>query len=318
MGWEDVLAAAQAGPLDLAALHGVVDGLWPGARVVAAEPLLGGLGSVLHRLDLDGAPVDAVVLRQLLEEFGDDADTARREAAVHDAMPRAGVPVPRLWWQDPGGRVLGRPGLLLDFAPGSLLVADLADPVAQDAVARVVHDIAAVPPTGLDLLPRLEDLAAAMAWPFPSPDTSDVVDAARLRAAVAADEPAFTFAGRVVHTDLHGGNVLWDGRTVTAVLDWSGVAFGTPSQDEAYLWLDTSLAWGRPVGDAVQAAVDRARPGAAPAADVQRLWRGVALLRGLPSPAPWTAAYRVAGLDVDEATVAERYVELVEAHLAGS
>lgn len=310
-----VLAEAQAAPLPLDPLGGIVDDLWPGARLRSAALLPGGLSSVLHRLEVDGAAVSTLVLRQLIEEFGQDATIARREAQAMAAADTAGVPVPRVWWLDADGATLGRPALLLSFVPGRPVVADLVRAAGRDALARVVHALAATPTVGLDTLPHLNDLEAAMAWPSPSPATSAVVDAAALRGAVRATGAAVSSPRRLVHTDLHGGNVHWDGSEVTGVLDWSGVALGTPWMDEAYLWFDTCLAHGRDVGDALQAAVDRARPDAPPTAAQRRLWRGVALLRGLPDPTAWASAYRATGVAVDDATVVGRFVELVDGYL---
>lgn len=315
MGWRDVLAAAQATPPPRAALDGVVRDIWPGASVGDLALLPGGLGSVLHRVGLTGAPVSSLVLRQLLREFGDDADTVRREAEVHAAAGAAAVPVPQLHWTDPDGEVLGRPALLLDLVPGRPLVADLGDAVARRAMADVVHAIAAVPTDDLRHLPRLADLDAVANRFWPPPDHSDVVDAPGLAAAVQAAAGAFEARDDLLHMDLHAGNVLWDGVTVTGVLDWPGAAVGTALFDEAYLWFDTCLAHGRQVADALQAAVDARRPGRAPTAEELHLWRGLVLQRGLPSPADWTEAYVAMGIDVDEDTVVGRYVRLVEDHL---
>ncbi len=312
-----MLAAAQAVPPARPALDEVVAGVWADARVGEVEPMPGGLGSVLHRVDLDGAPVAAVVLRQLLPEFNDDTVTVRREEAVLRAAAGAGLPVPAVHWTDPDGGVLGRPALLLDLVPGRTIVADLASDAGRRAMATVLHALAAVDGRDVPGLKHLVDLEAVTThfWP---PGSSEVVDVPTLEAAVTAHVDAFDAGTSLVHMDLHGGNVLWDGTDVTGVLDWPGAAVGNPLADEAYLWFDTCLAHGREAGEQLQASVDELRPGRPPTRDERRLWRGVALQRGLPTPRPWAGAYRATGVDIDDDTVEERFVALVEEYLGGS
>lgn len=315
MDWPTVLAAAQAVPPAQPALGALVGELWPGAEVTHVRLLPGGLGSVLHRVDLAGAPAEAVVLRQLLREFGDDADTVRREVEVHAACAAAGVPVPGVHWSDPDGDRFGRPALLLSFVPGQPLVADLVHDAGRRAIAATLHRLASVPVDALRSLPRLDSLEAAVTRFEPPPDSSEVVDATALNAHVASLTESFEPGGALVHLDLHAGNVLWDGTAITGIVDWPGAAVGNPLADEAYLWFDTCLAHGRAVADALQEAVDAARPGAAPSGAARHLWRGVALQRGLPSPAEWTESYRAMAIDIDEDTVTGRFVALVDEYL---
>ena len=197
-----MLAAAQASPPTRAALDGVVGEVWPGSRAERIEPLAGGLGSVLHRIDLVGAPVASVVLRQLLVEFGDDADTVRREAEVHRAGAAAGVAMPVVHWSDPEGSALGRPALLLEHVPGHPILADLATATGQAAMAATLHAVAGVPTQTLAHLPRLATLDDVVTRFWPPPVTSEVVDAAALNAAVDAAVGAFEPGDALLHMDL--------------------------------------------------------------------------------------------------------------------
>ncbi len=315
MDWRAVLAAAQSTSPPAQALADVVAGLWPGARVADVQPIVGGLSSVLHRIDVVGAPVSALVLRQLLPEFGHHGDTVRHEAAAHALAVTAGLPVPAVHWSDGTAAVLGRPALLLDLVPGRPLVGGLVTDAGRVAMAGALQAVAGVRVERDTQLPRLTTLEDVLHRFGPVPTTSEVVDARAVRAAVADAAHAFAPGSSLVHMDLHAGNVLWDGAAVTGILDWPGAGIGNPLADEAYLWLDTFLAHGADVADALQAAVDAARPGAPPPGDEVRLWRGIALLRALPSPDVWAGAYRAMGVDVDDATVVDRFVRLVEDHL---
>ena len=318
MGWvEELLARVRAEPVDRVALTHVVQSLWPDARVADVEPLLGGVGSLLHRVRLADAAIDAVVLRQLLVELGDDAATIRREVAAHTGLAASGLPVPAVHWHDADGDVFGRPAALLTLAPGRPLILELETPEAQRAFAAVLHAIHAVRPARMDGLPTLRTLDEHITRFGPPDVQSDVVDAVALTAAVDDRRDLVIASESVVHCDLHGGNVLWDGEHVTAVLDWPGAAIGAPGFDEAYAWLDTCLAHGRAAGDGLQRAVDDTRAGAPEPPAARALWRLVALQRALPSPSTWTTAYRATGIEIDDATVEQRFVALVEEALAG-
>lgn len=309
-----MLSAAQAAPVPRPALDEVVAAVWPGAAVHEVAPLAGGLSSVLHRVGLSGAPVGAVVLRQLLLEFGAAPVVVHREVAALATAGTGGLPVPDVHWSDPEGATLGRPAMLLDLVPGRPLIAELSGDSGRRAMAGALHVLAGIDGSTTPHLRHLDDLEAVLRH-LPPPERSDVVDVAAIRDAVTAMADAFTPGTSMVHMDLHGGNVLWDGIAVTGVLDWPAAAVGNPLVDEAYLWLDTCLAHGQDVGDALQRTVDELRTGPAPSTAERRLWRGVALERGLPTPRPWAEAYRAMGVEIDDETVEARFVALVDEYL---
>lgn len=313
MTWHETLAAARSERIDRGALDRVVADVLPGAAVTGVTPIAGGLGSLLDRVELAAAPVDAVVLRRLLPEFGATAATVAREAAAHRTAAAGGVPVPGLLWRDDGG-TLGRPALLIDFVPGRPIAGELARPAAVDALAAAVVAIHAVDAGGEGDLPRQEDPAVRLAEEVGAfAATSDLVDVAALGAAVSALLGAFERGDGLLHGDLHGGNVLWDGRVVTGVLDWSEVARGARWHDEAYLVMDTTLAHGADAGERLRHAL-RGRSDLAPhRGEAWALSFGMALLRALPSPAMWLEGYEAGGCnDLTEELLEERYVALVE------
>lgn len=316
--WRAVLERAQREPVDLAQLTAGLRTVWPDVAITSIRVLDGGLGSLLHRVQVTGAPVRTFVLRQLLAELGDDSDTLRRELVAHEQLPRHGIAVPAAHWTDPEGDVLGRPAVALAEVPGRLMTPDLAAATAQRALAATIAGLADVPTAGLSRLPVLRDVDAHADRFGPPATASELVDGERVEAQIDSCRRWFVGRRQLVHCDLHGGNVLWDGTAVTGVLDWPGAAIGVAACDEAYLWLDTCLALGRAAGDALQAAVDTARPGPGPQDGEIALWRAVALRRALPTPGPWAASYRAAGIDVSDVQVEERFVHLVDDHLEGA
>lgn len=314
MDWRAELAAARAVPVDRRSLAQVVADVHPGATVAGVTELSGGLASLLDVVWLDRAPVERIVLRRLLPRFGGDPASLRREVAAHRAARAGGVPAPAVLWADDGG-ALGAPAMLVEFVEGRPIVAELDRTAAVTALVAGmdgVHAIRCREPAGL---PVLADLAAHREQ-FGGPvTTSPVVDAAALLAAVDTLAGAFRAEQRLVHGDLHGGNVLWDGQQVTGVLDWPGAGWGVRLHDDAYAVMDTTLAHGPDAGERLRAEM-RVRHGAAAVGDDEwALWFGLALERALPTPAEWEDAFASAGCAVTGDLLEERFVAAVAGFL---
>ncbi len=311
MSWRDDLAAARAAPIDLHVVERVVATVRPGAVVVGVTPITGGLSSLLDEVRIEAPIPETLVLRRTLPEFGHGRAEAATEVSAHAAATAAGLPVPPVLWWD-GGEAFDRPALLMAHVPGRPIVGDLPTPAAAAAFAAAIGAVHAVRPGATTDLPLLTDVAAHRDRFGGVAHDSEVVDAAALHAAVARLAGAFVADDVLVHADLHGGNVLWDGRSVTGILDWPGAGRGVRWHDEAYAVMDTALAHGEPAGERLRAAL-RDRPDApSPDADTWALWSGVALLRALPTPAEWVDGYRLMGCRLTEDVLDGRFVAMVE------
>lgn len=312
---EDVLLAAQAEPLDLAALANVVSGIFPGATVTGVRPLVGGLGSVMHRVDIENGPVAALVHRGLMPEWGEDADTLANELLTHERLAANGLPAPIVRWSSADGAALQRPSLLMDFIEGMPLAAELHRPEAIQALAASMATLHRMPVSDFGHLRRfttVEEHRDEFGAPYL---TSSVVDADALIAAVTRLEGAPRGSTTVAHGDFHGGNLLWDGSHVTAVLDWTHASIASPWWDEGYAHMDLVLCHGSEVADAFRRSLRDVTTVALPGDDEQALWTGLALLRGLPSPRMWVDAMHATGVDAEADVVEARWVTLVEDYL---
>ncbi len=198
------------------------------ARVVAAEPLTGGVASrmLLVRVE-DGREA---VLRQLVDDpWRRHAEPLlRRERDVHGLLGGTPVPAPDTLAVDVcGDRTDGDPSLLMTRLPGAV---DLVEPDV-DALAAALLAIHAVRPAP-GSWPRPYE-----SWAFPakrvvppwSADDGLYREAfARLEAPAPAYDPVF------LHRDFHPGNVLWcDGR-VSGVVDWVETSTGPADLDVAH------------------------------------------------------------------------------------
>ena len=310
--WQQTLERAQAAPLDPAAVQMVISHVVPQRSVTSISRMQGGLGAVLHLIELDPEPDQpyAFVLRQLMPEWGETSEHLEREATTVDRLDRmTDVPVPSVHWSDPDGAHFGRPAMLMEFVAGRCLVADLDSQSAAGTLAETLADIHDAPAPMEHL--RIHDSIARHAQILGvNGGSSEIIDADRLRSALEASIPDGSIRPTLVHGDFHGGNVLWDGTEVTAVLDWPMATRASRWWDEAYAHMDTWLAHGEASGSAFRTAYQEL-VGDAPDPAHQRFWDLTALVRALPSPGQWLDSYRHGGVTaLTREDLENRYTEM--------
>jgi aminoglycoside phosphotransferase (APT) family kinase protein len=136
---------------------------------------------------------------RLLRRFRDTGADATREAAVLALAARHGVPVPEVY--EAAG-----PDVVLEHVRGpSMLTALLEDPSTVGVHGRMLAE----------LHDRLDRVAAPADWYLP----------------VRGERP-----GRLVHGDLHPGNVVLSSAG-PVLIDWTNAATGHPACDTATTWL---------------------------------------------------------------------------------
>ena len=150
----------------------VVGALSPGARVISAEPLRGGVSAAVFAVSFappDGAP-ERVVVRQHRSVAGKDGtpgERAAREFAALQALHARGVavPAPRL------------------FIPPATMVIAFVDgtselpPDAAGALAHTLADIHRLPRQGLPALPTFDDPMPSLHEWFPQLHAHPVLQA---------------------------------------------------------------------------------------------------------------------------------------------
>jgi aminoglycoside phosphotransferase (APT) family kinase protein len=164
-------------------------------------------------------------------------DLPQREHTAWDVAHRHGVPVAPTLYR---GSAAGMPGVVIGRVPGatgwapqsSTLVKQLANTLAQLHGATIrADDHVHLPDCTLPaLLARLATWADEVEAAQLRNDLNDV--AARL--AHIEERPA-----SLVHGDCHPGNILVDGETLTAIIDWEEAALGDPRIDVC--WLDHAI-----------------------------------------------------------------------------
>jgi aminoglycoside phosphotransferase (APT) family kinase protein len=220
--------------LDPALLRWAVRAAAPGAEVAEVRGLRDGGSPWLLRLDRGGGR--GVVLR-----VGDDGDRAalRTEVAALELAAAHGLPAPRLL----AAEVVGdRPVVLVEQVPGSSAIPAERPPErlrALGGAAAALHAVALAPGPDLPRRDRPiagEDFAALRRKAAPHPL---LLEAEERVATPPPGEPEV-----FVHGDLWQGNALWDGDTLTGLIDWDCAGAGPPGVDLGSLRCDAAVCFG--------------------------------------------------------------------------
>ena len=130
---------------------------------------------------------------------------------------------------------------------------------------------------------------------------------------VLAELPVPQGSEAFVHGDFWHGNTMWDGDTLTAIIDWDCAGFGHAGLDLGSLRCDAALCWGMEAVDEVVVGYEDAA--GHPAVDIA-YWDLVAGLATPPTMGWFVEAIHGQGReDLDEATLLTRRDQFLEATL---
>ena len=207
----------------------------PGAEVAEVRGLRDGGSPWLLRLDRRGTG-RGVVLR-----VGGDGDQGalRTEVAALRLAAEHGLPAPRLLAAEV---VAGRPVVLVEQVPGSSAIPTRRPAARLRTLGRTAAALHAVALAPGPALPRRDrpiasvDFAALRRHGPPRPLLLEAEE--RVAAPPAGDPEGF------VHGDLWQGNALWDGDTLTGLIDWDCAGAGSPGVDLGSLRCDAAICFG--------------------------------------------------------------------------
>jgi aminoglycoside phosphotransferase (APT) family kinase protein len=221
---------------DAARFAQVVQQIAPGARLLRAWPLQGGVSAQVTALELaqaDGSTRKLVVRRHGPVDLAHNPHIAADEFRLLQIVGAAGVPAPAPYYYDESGAVFPTPYLVVEYVEGAPEFAPADMPGFLQQYAATLARIHQVPGVATDLafLPdhaaRLGALLAAR-----PPQLDDSLDEGRIREALVAAWPlAPRNAPALLHGDYWPGNLLWRAGRLAAVLDWEDARLGDPLAD---------------------------------------------------------------------------------------
>jgi len=203
---------------------------------VAAEDPLWAVPLVLRLFPREGAP-----------------DQARREAAVQAALVEQGFAAPSVRWCEPREEVLGRQFFIMEKLPGRSPMGGV-EPSSfirsipwvlrhmTNELAEIQSALHALDPD--PLVAALGDLPAGVERWLAALDDHAANAAPELRAAAQWLREHQPTPPRVAicHGDLWGGNLLYDGRRLTGVIDWSLATVADPALDVGFTAMALTIA----------------------------------------------------------------------------
>jgi aminoglycoside phosphotransferase (APT) family kinase protein len=234
-----------------AALHWALRSIDRDGRILAVEPLNGGVSHANHVFRFEaGGSIHEVVLRRWVRDCPHEEDTgfsAAQEAATYGLLASSVVAAPRLLATDLDARECDVPALLLTRAPGTASTAphDMSGFVGQLAAALpAIH--AVDPQRAARTVPpyRPYYLAAELRVPAWTRAPSAWKRAIERVAVPWPAEPA-TF----IHRDYHPGNTLWVAGRLTAIVDWTSASWGPPAVDVAHMRANLAMSFGVEAAD---------------------------------------------------------------------
>lgn len=203
-------------------------------------PLPGGYDTEVFGFEVAGQ--SGLPARLVLRVFrANESMRAPIEAIVQNWAADSGLPAPRVYAGFGGERIDGRPFTLMTRMPGETLLASIGNPALVASLpvtlASVQRELHAIDPHGLMASLRHAHLADRVIGPAEVLADTSRFDAGpgftRLLDWLSAHAPGPTTHPVVCHGDLHPGNVLVDGATVTGIIDWGGFIFASAEADVA-------------------------------------------------------------------------------------
>ena len=246
---------------------------WEGVSVTDVVDMTSGWETELYGFTLEYSEGSLLVSKRLVARLYPGrhaAGKAEKEFTVMGRLGEAGYPVPGVHEVETHADALGLPFMIMDWIEGHSMMDDfLGTPIEElgphlEAFTRLFADLHRVDPALIfPESPRFED-------------TSGYLEMALERTARGLDEtgppwlrPVLDWLGEhrhgvspgrfsVLHRDFHPGNIMARPDGSHAVIDWGASSLGDPREDLMWTVLLASAFWGRPFGETILEAYQRA------------------------------------------------------------
>lgn len=232
-----------------ASLQILLEIIKPGSAFIAIHSLEGGYSNSTYLVDcraVDGSFFQIVIRRYAIYGDYDRGEKARREYKTLQLLITHGFPVPAPLYCDDAGEILGSPGIVTQYMPGRLIVAQPYPDQWAELLAQTLARIHTLPITASDTSFLLDANCEALWFLKPRDSIPPYISAQPqgigLWRAIWDYLPKLVkVKPALVHIDYWPGNILWDKGAISAVVDWEEAAQGDPGIDVAYCRMDMIL-----------------------------------------------------------------------------
>jgi aminoglycoside phosphotransferase (APT) family kinase protein len=223
--------------------------LSPGSDLISITIPTGSFSNFTHVVEArskDGNPYKIVVRRYKVFGDYDRGEKARREFKTFELLNQHKVPAPQALFLDEIGDVLGLPGIVTGFVPGSLRLDRPSDPL--DWARKLAQTLAKIHsiPCGEEVQAFLLKGNAEASWflraDAPPGYMQEYPGGADLWHLLQKLYPTIRKVSPVLlHIDYWSGNILWLEDEISAVIDWEEAAYGDPAVDLGYARMNMCL-----------------------------------------------------------------------------
>ena len=235
--------------------------LGPDCRVIGARRLRGGVSSVVHDLTIErmGRRSHVVLRRVPLDDEVPDHDPVAEVATEVAVLARLGgrAMAPRVLAVDQDGAVCGAPSVVQTRLPGRVTVAPKHRQPWVEGLAAAVNEVHDLDDAGADLDP-FEPWFSGTVLPAPiwsrAPAAWVELHEELLRSLPPGGTP------RLVHRDLHPGNVLFHRGKLSGIVDWTNPRRGPVEVDVSRCRVEVAILAGIDAADASDAFLTACRP----------------------------------------------------------
>lgn len=289
-------------------LQSLLEIIAPGSDFVAIHSLEGDFSNSTHLVEgksPDGSLFQIVTRRYAIFGDYDRGEKARREFKTLQLLKNHAVPVPAPLYLDDIGKILGSPGIVTQYMPGKLIMAQPYPAQWAEMLANTLASIHTTPIEASDT-PFLLDANSEVLWFLKSKDSMPEYISAHpkgnaLWQAMLDYLPSMTrVEPALVHIDYWSGNILWDQGVISAVVDWEEAAQGDPCIDVAYCRMDMILSDMSEAADRFLATYEKETN--KPVANLG-FWELAAAVRPMFTPDGW----------ISESPAKERFADYVDA-----
>ncbi len=223
--------------------------LAPGSQLTSISVPTGSFSNFTHIVEVrlkNGRAHKVVVRRYKIFGDYDRGEKARREFKTFQLLNQHQVPAPRALLLDESGDILGSPGIVVSFVPGSLRIDAVSDPVDwARKLARTLAKIHSIP-CGEEEQSFLLKGNAEASWflnsECPPPYMQEYPGGSEVWQTLQDASPGILPAPPVLlHLDYWSGNILWNEDEISAVIDWEEAAYGDPAVDVGYALMNMVL-----------------------------------------------------------------------------
>jgi aminoglycoside phosphotransferase (APT) family kinase protein len=221
---------------------------WSNIRVSGVRDITSGWETWLYRFELDySSEGDVLEERLVLRVYSENASRkARREFTTMSRLHEDGYPVPKVYWMDDRGDLLGRPFIVMDFIEGRSMEEEFLSGSEEDLKRALgimmdlfveLHSIDAArlfpEHVGVTTLGYIESM---LDWAKKNEEDSGVELTAPIidwleehKAGVTPMEPS------LLHRDFHPMNIMIRADGSPVVLDWGATTVGDRRDDVAWI-----------------------------------------------------------------------------------